>query len=1028
MTNHEYQAQQRRVTKFYAELPKHFFADERTFTGMIAVSSKPVPYSQRESVEYQPAVEGLHWGELWDSAWVRLDGEIPSEWKGRKIMFRINLGGEVLVFDAKGIPVYSLTNTSSLVRQYRKEYMLYSQAASPGRFSVWMEAAANGLFGSECGDPDYPDQKGEFGTICTLRYGILNQDVWDLRLDIDVIMGLLHFPRTSGDFGLPDTPAFPPGSAREKQIMAILSRAIDYYRNDPANAAGSRGILCEVLKQPALHSAMTVTAVGHAHIDTGWLWPVSETVRKCARTFASQLTLMEKYPDYVFGASQAQHYLFIKEHYPELHEKIKARVKEGRWEIQGAMWVECDCNLTGGEALIRQFLHGKNFFRQEFGVDVKNLWLPDVFGYSAALPQIIRKTGCNRFLTQKLSWNDTNKFPYHCFNWVGIDGSRVLSFFPPEDNYNAILAPDMLNYGVNNFSQNELIPEILSLFGIGDGGGGPKEEYLERGGRCADLEGCPRVRFGRADEFLERLGRYEKDLPVWRGELYLEKHRGTLTVQAQVKRDNRQCEQLLLAVENLYSRVSLEKYPTQVLDKLWKMLMINQFHDILPGSSIHSVYERTQREHHEIKSECRRLIRELGDSTVEDTVTMVNTLGTAYRGVVPLPEGWEAVSGGMVQKSLDGRTYTSLQLPSFGNKILRRASQTSAESSSGSGLVLENQFVRYEFSETGELLSIFHKEKNHEFLVEHGNVFSLYHDIPNVCDAWDIESWYPQERVDAGRQLLSVSQSRCGELFSEFLCEFRMGDSTVRQLVRLENNSPRLDFITEVDWRENRRMLRVAFPTSIFNGHARFDIQYGFVERPTHRNTSWERAQFEVCMHQYVDLSREDCGLALLNDCKYGVSVYENRIDLNLLRSPVYPDPLADRGQHQFTYSLFPHSGDFREAGVQLEAAALNRPPCVIPGTPECEPAANLEQLEGFVVIESVKRAENENALVLRLVERHGRPARCQLHLQQNFVKAMEADMCEWNLLREFKIAENNTLTLELTPFEIKTVMLFPAI
>ncbi len=1001
MTEKEYRKQQIRVSHFFARLPEHFFAKERTFSGVIASTPEPVRYTDRNTLSYQPISEGLLWGKLWDSAWIRLDGEIPAEWTGKDILFRINAGGEVLVFDDSGVPFYSLTNTSSLVRHYRKEYLQYSSNAEAGRFSIWMEVAANGIFGREC-DPDHPGQRGEFGVVRTLRYGVFNRDVWNLRLDLEVLMGLLHFPKADGDFIIPDTPSFPAGSAREKQIMALLAQTVDFYRNDPANAAGCRTILREVLGIPAQASAMEVTAVGHAHIDTAWLWPVHESIRKCARTFASQLTLMEKYPDYVFGASQAQHYLFIKENYPELYEKIKVRVKEGRWEIQGGMWVECDCNLTGGESLIRQFLHGKNFFRREFGVDVKNLWLPDVFGYSATMPQIIKKCGCNRFLTQKISWSDTNKFPYHCFHWIGIDGTKMLTFFPPEDNYNAILSPDMLNYGVNNFSENDLIPEIISLFGVGDGGGGPKEEYIERGLRCADLEGCPKVKFGRADDFLERLGKYSDQLPSWHGELYLELHRGTLTTQGKVKKGNRQCEEMLIATEILYSRLPLEQYPAEELDRLWKLLLLNQFHDILPGSSIGRVYERTHREHREIMAGCNKLIQGTGKEK-RDVLTLFNALGVPYSGLVELPQGWNGEQGNYIYVELSPFEARTIHK----QKIMNEIEQVD-------GLVLENALIRYEFTPCGELRSVFDKEQKREILAGNGNRFSLYHDMPNHFDAWDIDDFYEKERLECRPENVRISTIAKGMLFQEIAFRFRLGNSEIEQVLRLCNYSRRLDFLTQVDWRESHRMLRVAFPTNLFHGKARYDIQYGFVERPIHRNTSWDRARFEVCMHKYMDLAESDYGVALLNDCKYGVAVRENVIDLNLLRSPAFPDETADKGIHTFTYAFLPHCGDFRNAGVQEQAANLNRPPlCIFGSISNNISPFSLENISGCAVIESVKKAENGNALIARIVERHGGKAQCRLRSSKTVFKC---DMMEQNL------QQLQSEILEFTPFEIKTI------
>ena len=1019
MTEADYKRERTRAIKLFAQLKNDFFADSKIFEGEIAVTKEPVHYNDREKLSYRKISNDLKWGELWDSAWVRLDGEIPAEWAGKKILFQINLGGEVLVFDKNGVPFYSLTNTSSLAKHYRKEYLQFTNSAEAGKFSVWMEAAANGLFGDEC-NPDYPDQVSEFGVIRSIKYGVFNSDVWDLRLDMEIIMSLLHFPRTADDFGLADTPAFPAGSAREKQIMAVLRNAVNVYAENPANAKKARAVLAEVLNTPAMASAMQVTAVGHAHIDTGWLWPVRETIRKCARTFASQLTLMEKYPDYVFGASQAQHYQFIKDYYPALYSQIKERIKEGRWEIHGGMWVECDCNLTGGEAMIRQFLHGKNFFKKEFGVDVKNVWIPDVFGYSAAMPQIMKKCGCNYFLTQKMCWNDTNKIPHHCFFWKGIDGTKMLSFFPPENTYNTTLTPDMLNFGANNLSENEFMNEYISLFGIGDGGGGPKEEYIERGLRCQNLEGCPQVKFGRADEFLSRLDKYSDQLAVWDGELYLEMHRGTLTTQAKVKKGNRKCEEALMAVEVLYAMCDMANYPAEELDRLWKILLLNQFHDILPGSSIGMVYERTHKEHQEILDSCAELVKKIKLADKDNCLTIFNSLGVEYKGLVKLPSDWDGVENYSIQYIENNIPAVYVELAPFETLLLKKAEKGAVVTKKSAELVLENELIRYEFSQQGEIISAYDKVEKREVLSGVGNKFVLYHDRPTVNDAWDIESCYENERLENFVRASSISSVTKGELWSELQFNLKLDKAEISQTVRLMNNSKQLDFVTAVDWHESHHLLKVEFPINSIAGKANFDIQYGFMERPTHRNTSWDWSKFEVCMHKYMDLGNEDYGVAILNDCKYGVGVKENVIGLTLLRSPKYPDPEADMGKHTFAYAILPHTGNFKEAGVMSAAASFNREPLVINGELLIgqAPITVLNE-KGCAVVESIKKAENSNDLVVRMVEKHGRNAAVKLQIADNSKSAYEVDMLEWN---DGEKVNGNTLTF--TPFEIKTIII----
>ncbi|MBQ9789014.1 MAG: alpha-mannosidase [Lentisphaeria bacterium] len=1019
MTENEYNRERTRATKLFARLKDDFFSSSKTFDGVIAVSKDPVHYSERENLSYKPISENLHWGELWDSAWIRLDGEIPADWAGKKILFQINLGGEVLVFDKDGVPFYSLTNTSSLAKHYRKEYLHFTDNAQAGKFSIWMEVAANGLFGDEC-NPDYPDQIADFGTIRKITYGVFNSDVWDFRLDMEIVMSLLHFPRTADDFGLVDTPAFPPKGAREKQIMAILRDAVNAYGDNPDNAMKARKILSQVLNTPAMASAMQVTAVGHAHIDTGWLWPVRETIRKCARTFASQLTLMDKYPDYVFGASQAQHYQFMKDNYPELYAKIRERIKEGRWEIHGGMWVECDCNLTGGEAMIRQFLHGKNFFKKEFGFDVKNVWIPDVFGYSAAMPQIMKKCGCNYFLTQKMCWNDTNKIPHHCFYWKGIDGTRMLSFFPPENTYNTTLTPDMLNFGANNLWENDFINEYISLFGIGDGGGGPKEEYIERGIRCQNLEGCPQVKFGRADDFLARLDKYGDKLATWDGELYLEMHRGTLTTQAKVKKGNRRCEEALMAVEALYAGSELANYPAKELDRLWKLLLLNQFHDILPGSSIGMVYERTHKEHQEILDCCSDLIKKFGNSEDENSLTLFNSLGVKFNGLVQLPANWSGAENYSIQYNENNLPCIYVEMQPFEKRLIRKETAKISPLQTSTELVLENALIRYEFNDKGEIISAYDKEENREIFCGTANKFVLYHDRPTVNDAWDIESCYENERFENIIQANTVSEVTCGTLWSEINFNLKLDKAEIKQIARLNHNSKQLEFITDVDWHESRRLLKVEFPIAGVNNKAHYDIQYGYTERPTHRNTSWDWAKFEVCMHKYMDLGNDDYGVAILNDCKYGVGVKENVVGLSLLRSPKYPDTAADMGQHSFRYAILPHTENFRIADVMESAAAFNREVLVLAGDASNKPLPiGLNTIRGCAVIESIKKAEDSDNLVVRIVEKHGRSAEAELQITDMSKNAYEIDMLEW---QNGEKVENNIL--KFTPFEIKTIII----
>mgnify|MGYP000919736495 FL=1 len=476
MNEKEFQIYRERAEGFLERLKNEFFYETVDLQAEVFHSVDPVPWAKRLEGSYVPAAEGDCWGGLWESAWFHITGKVPEAWAGEPVWFKLELGGEILIFDDGGVPFCGLTNTSVFAANYRKNLLEFTPKAQGGEtVDFYAEVGGNGLLGDEI--TPGTDWRCEVGDIRHLKMGRFNVEAWNLANDFEVLLSLLR--------------TLPEKSYRAVQLNMALNEAVSAYADDPANAAAARSCVAPQLAMRATDSALSTAAVGHAHIDTGWLWPVRETIRKCARTFSSQLYNLERYPDYVFGASQPQLYAFVKEHYPELYAKIREAVKSGRWELQGGMWVEADCNIISGESMVRQFLAGKNFYMDEFGMDVRNLWLPDVFGYSAAMPQIIRKAGCDWFLTQKISWSQFNKFPYHTFHWRGIDGTEVLTHFPPEDNYNSALKPEQLNYAVNNFNENYFLPEFITLFGVGDGGGGPRPEHIEHGLRTADLEGCP---------------------------------------------------------------------------------------------------------------------------------------------------------------------------------------------------------------------------------------------------------------------------------------------------------------------------------------------------------------------------------------------------------------------------------------------------------------------------------------------------------------------------------------------------------
>ena len=1005
---------------FILELQNNFYTEKVPLRCEAAVSAGEVPFEERLTLDYKKISPGDKWGEDWESAWFHVTGKIPGNWDRKKVKLLFHLGGEGLIFDPEGVPAARLTGGSVYNEAFcQNDWLLPAAFTREGMVDIFIEGAANTLFGLVF-DQDHELRKehpqGRFtGRLQECSLALWDEEKWQLWIDLKVIYELIQ--------GLDEN------DYRRKRYVNICLKAVESFKS--AGAAEARRVLQEIFRITPSGALMNVHGVGHAHIDTGWLWPVRETIRKCARTYAAQLDLIERYPEYIFGASAPQHYAFIKERYPELYERIRKAVQKGNWELQGGMWVEADANVISGESMVRQFLHGKNFFMDEFGVDVKNLWLPDVFGYSASMPQIIKRSGCDYFLTQKLSWSQFNKFPYKTFNWKGIDGSVVLTHFPPENSYNSLLKTDRQIKAQKEYPEGYIVPEYLSLFGIGDGGGGAFPELIERGRRLTHLDGVPRFSFDKAENFFNKISPFQDELPTWQGELYLELHRGTLTTQSRTKRFNRKNEQLLTETEFICSMLPLDEYPQGELDRLWKLLLLNQFHDIIPGSSIHMVYEETEKEHREICACAEKLIAGAAEKlfpAAPGCALVINTLSQGCDTIVELPGAWS-------NSDVEDENGNKLELQRSGSSLLARVHVPGssviqiqcADKSSDlptlpkppEELVLENEFVRYEFAQDARMIAGFDKKQKCSILAEGecGNKLALYADTPVSYDAWDIDHTY-MIQVPLAPEPVSAVWEEYGPLRQTLRFELTLSNSTIVQRITLDSNSARVDFKTTVQWHEEHKMLRTAFPVNVFAQEASFDIQYGFVKRPTHQNTSWDFARFETCGQRYADLSSADYGVALLNDCKYGYHVYDNCLDLNLLRSPVYPDHLADQGEQIFTYSLLPHCGSLVDSSVISEAALLNRPPRILPnfGKGAC-PFCRLES-DG-ITLEVVKKAEKEPCYLLRLVENRGERSSGTLHFK-GCVSVAETNLVEWE---EHAIAENvSQLSLALAPFEIRTL------
>ncbi|MBE6953290.1 MAG: alpha-mannosidase [Ruminococcaceae bacterium] len=802
-----------------------------------------------------------------------------------------------------------------------------------------------------------------------------------------------------------------------------------------------------------------VHGIGHTHLDIAWLWPMRQTREKTARTFANMMRYMDEYPEFKFMSSQACLYNWVKNDYPELFERMKQAVKDGRWEVEGGMWVEADCNLTSGEGFVRQFLYGKRFFQREFGVDCKILWLPDVFGYSAALPQILKKSGIDNFMTTKISWNNHDKIPYDTFNWRGIDGSEVFAHFitcarfrnardgKANTTYNAYLDANQMMGAWERFQHKDICNEVLASIGYGDGGGGTSRDMLENGRRFAkNIPGAPSVHWAFAGEYFDEWREKLKDnryLPKWVGELYLEFHRGTLTTMADNKKNNRLSEflyqkaELFAYMDQLFLGGS---YPKEMFDKNWELILTNQFHDILPGSSIREVYEDSARDYAVILSEGEQAVTAaltaMADavSTEEESVVCFNDTGLSERSDVCTIDGeycvLDAANRPLPAQIADGKTtFVAANVPAKGYTTFKLAAPIACEEKTAvwDGKVCETPFYTLTITDHGEIASLVAKETGVEF-VEDGKTLNhlvAYVDRPYTYDAWEISPYYVEQAYEPETAAVCTLVEN-GPVSAKFRTVRTYGKSTITQTIVVYAEIARIDIENEIDWHEDHLLLRAHFPTTIHASRAVYDIQFGNIERETNANTSWEAAKFEVCAHKWADLSDGSVGLALMNNCKYGHRCLENELSISLLRSPTHPNPVADRGHHSFTYSLLAHEGTFVEGGVIREGYQLNRPldgrVTAAHTDGKLPKAMSLVSIDSEnVIIGAVKRAEDDGDLIVRLNEE----ANYRSHVTLTFVREIEAasvvSLMEDKVYTELT-PEGNTLSLTVQPYEIVTL------
>ncbi|MCL2515338.1 MAG: glycosyl hydrolase-related protein [Microbacteriaceae bacterium] len=988
-----------RITRFLGERISPAVYPERVALALTAweVPDEPVPFTEAVTQRYEPFAAGTEWGKPWGTTWFHVTGEVPDAWREAsdrcRVEMLVDLGyqGDSPGFQAEGLVFAPDGTTVKAV-----EPLNTAVPIAGDRVDLYVEAASNPNIGGGWGWAGTPmGDKATAGTdpIYRLRgIDLARRDtlVWELERDVWTLLGL-HAE-------------LPAATSRSAQILRALERMCDVM--DPHDVAGTaeagRAALAGVLGVEASAAAHRISAVGHAHIDSAWLWPTRETVRKCARTFSNVLAQMDDDPDFMFACSSAQQYAWIKRFYPELFERIRARVAEGRFVPVGGMWVESDTNMVGGEAMVRQFVAGQGFFEREFGVRAVTGWLPDSFGYTGALPQLLSGAGIEQFVTQKISWNDTDRFPHHTFLWEGIDGTRMFTHFPPMDTYNSVLSGAELARQERQYAEKGAANSSLALFGYGDGGGGPTREMMAAARRTASLDGSPRVAVEAPEAFFDHAKAEYPHPPVWSGELYLELHRGTYTSQARTKHGNRRSEHLLREAELWATTAAVRAgadYPYDELEAAWQTVLLQQFHDILPGSSIAWVHREAERNYRAVAEDVTALTQSALDALgvgapADGAGVLLNAAPVSVRGVPALGGGAAADASATV---------------------LRRDGDT---------VVLENAHARFVLDAEGRVVSAVDLASGREAIAPGESAgLQIFRDTPNRWDAWDVDEHYRRHEEELGGTIaLEVDAETATVRVTR-----RFGGSTIEQEFALGAGAATLEITTRVDWHERQRMLKFAFPLDVRADRAASEVQFGHVYRPTHENTSWDAARFETSAHRWVHVAEPGFGAAVANDASYGHDVTRRPrqgggtmtlVRQSLLRAPLFPDPEADQGEHVLRSSL--------TLGADIADAVAAGYALNLPLRAASAEVAPLVAVDGDgVLVESVKLAEDRSGdVIVRLYEALGRRATATLRCAFPVGDVTQTDLLERELAAPDGVdaADPHGVSLSVRPFQVVTL------
>ena len=957
---------------------------------------EPIPPAEGLQLEYAPTTVGTPWGAAWGTTWFHLTGTVPSHWAGKRVEAVIDLGFDINMtgFQCEGL-IYRPDGITIKALNPRNQWVpIAEKAAGDEEVDLFLEAASNPVLLDY--HPFLPTEQGDIITssarkLYTTRrmdLAVFEPVVHELALDLEVLFDLQE--------QLPLGP-------RKAQILQAMDNALDQLdlQRITETAQAARDQLTEVLSAPAEHSAHKISAIGHSHIDSAWLWPLRETIRKVSRTCSSMVELLGYDEEFLYGMSSAQQYKWLKTHRPEVWERVKQAVADGRFLPLGGMWVESDTVMPSGESLVRQFLYGQKFFRDEFGIASAGVWLPDSFGYSPALPQLMRRAGFEWFFTQKISWNQQNKFPHHTFLWEGIDGSRMFSHFPSMDTYNSQLSGEEVAKASRQFREARITNNSIAPVGWGDGGGGTTREMTGKARRLSNLEGSATVKWEHPNDFFNRAKEELPSPPVWVGELYLELHRATLTSQHQTKQGNRRSEQLLVAAELWASTATLytgAEYPYAEINELWETVLLHQFHDILPGTSIAWVHREVVARYAQVIEQAQKIIARAQQQLAGEGQQQLTFNSAAYtRGTVPF--------GGA--RPVDAVAADAVSL-------------TEAQD----GFILENELVRVHIDAQGLITSAVDLASGRETIAagQPANLLQLHQDFPNMWDAWDVDKYYRNQVTN-----LTDVDSIAAELIdgtAVVTIARSFSNSTVVQEVSLSPGERTVKILQSTDWHEAEKFLKVAFPLDIRAEHTIAETQFGYHQRVTHVNTSWEAAKFETSMHRFVLAQEPGFGAALVNDSIYGFDVTRDAVDasvtttlrLSLLRAPRFPDPKTDQGLQTHRYGLVIGA----DIAAATEAGALiNSDEHIVTGANPVDPLVSVEG-EGLVVSSVKLAADHSGDLIVRVYESLGRRAVGRLQVNLSVVAAATVSLLEDHL--EAAEVADNSVDLRLGAFEVRTL------